>query len=185
MLGMSAGGERAMRFAIGILAVEPIAERLDLRMNHHSPAAPAGDHQNSRSGHGAGVGEEVRWGMVEAGRLEVTIAAYLLGYFLLDTVEVADGEDAIGPGWARVRRLAMAIEADALLIHGPVKLAVVEPFAAQFRLVVRTVRDVLPSPPFHPPPGPPPSTSEPSGSSSGLGAWGAAPQPPSSGRTGR
>jgi hypothetical protein len=172
MLGMSARGQRLMRFGIGILTVPPTVEHVDRRTNHHSDPGAA-----------------VRAMVVEAGRLEVAIAACVLGYALLDTVEVADGEDLTGPGWARVHRLAVAVETDALLVHGPVNPAVAEPFAAKFRLVVRAVRDVLPSPPFHPSAGPSPglpgTSSDSPGPSGWLGAWGAAPQPPSAGRTGQ
>jgi hypothetical protein len=174
-------GERFVRFGIGVLAVEPIVERLDRRVGRRSPHRPQPDGSDHAPdprdvGDGAGrSGPDARWGVVEVGRLEVTMAAFVFGYFLLDTIELPDGQGPAGAGWSRVRRLAVATEADALLVHGPVDPQVVEPFAAELRLMVRAVRDVIPPPLI----GPSPADSSPAGSWSGwLGAWGAAPAPP-------
>jgi hypothetical protein len=95
--------------------------------------------------------------------LEVAMAAYLWGYFLLDTVEIPVGHSPDGPGWSRVRRLATVAEAEALVVHGPVDRAVSDLLAAELRMVVRVARDVV---------GPPLSGPV------RVGAWGAAPHPP-------
>jgi hypothetical protein len=168
-LRLPGAGERLVRFGIGVLAVEPIVDRLDRRIPRRSV-------KDSSPAQG--------WGVIETGRLEVAMAAYVLGYFLVDTVQVSDGRDLTGPGWARVRRLAVATEADALLLHGPVDPAAVEPFAAELRLVARVVRDVIAHPSFGPSQNSLPGSSSWPGWSAWwgwLGAWGAAPQPPKGG----
>jgi hypothetical protein len=170
---------RVVPFGVGVLAVDPLVRRLDRRVSGHGqrhghhglgsgPRPSTTDRPSGSLGGGSEggwrIGPGKRWGVVESGRLEVAMAAYLLGYFLLDTVGIPVGHSPDGPGWSRVRRLATVAEAQALIVHGPVDRAVSELLAAELRMVVHVARDVVQQP----------------GSGSSrvrVGAWGAAPHP--------
>ncbi|HEY6795141.1 MAG TPA: hypothetical protein VI248_10715 [Kineosporiaceae bacterium] len=163
---------RMVSFGVGVLAVDELVRSLDRRISDQSTdhgtgrgASPARRKTVDKPPDGWSGRPGKRWGVVESGRLEVAMAAYVWGYFLLDTIEVGAEEGPTGPGWSRVGRLASVAEAEALVVHGPVNPDVCDLLAAQLRLVVRVVRDVIDRPVVSESPG-------------RVGAWGAAPQPP-------
>lgn len=79
-----------------------------------------------------------RSGSMAAVRLEIALAAWSAGYFLLDTIEVGAGEPITSPGWAQVWELAAATEPDQLFAYGA-DVNELEPMAEQLRLLVRQV----------------------------------------------
>ncbi|HEY6795886.1 MAG TPA: hypothetical protein VI248_14495 [Kineosporiaceae bacterium] len=69
-------------------------------------------------------------------RLDAALLAYKLGYFLVDIVEVATGDDPSSYAW--LEALAQQTEADAFICLGDVDPSRVGKLAAQLRAVVRT-----------------------------------------------
>lgn len=70
-------------------------------------------------------------------RLVVALAAYELGYFLLDVIEVPAGIG--GPGYDWIESLASRTDADALLVSGPVDHGLLGGIARRIRMVIRPV----------------------------------------------
>lgn len=79
-------------------------------------------------------------------RLQVALAAHEAGFFLLDVVEIDTHLGVTAGQWAWLWSLAMRTDAEALLVlgFGPVERQLVEPMAAELRLVVRDVPRTTP-----------------------------------------
>jgi hypothetical protein len=68
------------------------------------------------------------------GRLDLALDAYVLGYFLLDTIEVQED----GTGYALAEALAEHTEADAYVIAGPLDPDRLRQSADRLRMRVRS-----------------------------------------------
>jgi hypothetical protein len=80
-------------------------------------------------------------------RLRVALAAHEAGFFLLDVVEIDAQLGVSAEQWAWLWSLAMRTDAEALLVLGlgPGERQLLEPMAAELRLVVHDVPYVPPA----------------------------------------
>jgi len=80
-------------------------------------------------------------------RLAVTMAAYRAGYHIVDLFEI-DLSDGGGTdeAFTRIAVLARRTDAEAFFVRGPVDRALLEPIAAEVRMVIRDTEGAAETP---------------------------------------